>query len=228
MNEIELKRRLLIMEYFKKYPNVFSEMEKNFILNYCETKANERLIPEVVRELYDELGFLCDTENIYIGFIKLIDEIFSIKDKKIIEVGGGVLPRLGERIASYQDKGFITVYDPRLSVYKEQKQKLKLVRESFDKTVDVSNTDLIIGLMPCKAAEIIVDVATHNKKDFVVALCEGGSHGEEYDFYEDDEEWRNSLIKQARREVNKNAMGKLKIKYMHEYANPYPVIYNEK
>lgn len=228
MSNLTLNKSLLILEYLKKYPNIFNQDEIDFILKYTENNSKERLIPEVVREIYDELGFISDNENLYIGFINLIKSLHNIESKNILEVGGGILPRLGERIVKYLDTGSFTVYDPRLSIYKKGNDKLKLVRKNFDKFTNVNKTDLIIGLMPCKAAEVIVEVATKNGKDFILALCEGGVHGDEEDFYEDDEEWRQSLIKHARKEVEKKDIGKLKIKYMKEYNNPYPVIYNER
>ncbi len=228
MNKLNINKRKAILDYIKKYPNIFSENEIEMILKYTEINPENILVPEFIRGIYDELNFLKDEENIYIGFIKLINELFDIKQKNIVEIGGGVLPRLGERIALFQSKGSITVYDPRLSIYKKDTSTLKLVRERFNKNIDVTPYDLLIGLMPCKAAEDIVEAALKNRKDFVIALCEGGVHGDEEDFYEDDEEWRRALIKYASRGVEQNNMGNLNIKYLKKYHNPYPIIYNER
>lgn len=229
MDKILEDKIYLLEEYFRMHPNTFDEMEEEFILNY--TKKNrfyKELIPTLVRQVYDELGMLPKEDNIYIGFIKLVNDLFNIENSKIIEVGGGVLPRLGERIADVLNKGSITVYDPRISNYKKNSSKLKLVRKNFNSKIDVGSVDLLIGLMPCKAAEAIVEFSIKNNKDFIVALCEGGMHGEEDDYFEDDEEWRNSLIKTTKRRLENSECGKLKIKYMTEYYNPYPVIYNER
>lgn len=82
--------------------------------------------------------------------------------------------------------------------------------------------------MPCKGAETLLDLALNNKKDFVLWLCEGGPHGDEFDFFEDDEEWRNYMIDKAKSGVEENGMGKLKVKMINEFSDKYPIIYNER
>lgn len=229
MDKKQSTKLYLVSEYLKKYPTIFSKHEIEYILACA--KGDDlyfEMVPDLIREVYDELGILAEEKNMYLGFIEMADEIFCLKDRCVLEVGGGILPRLGERISSMQEKGSVIVYDPRLSEHKEDSDKLKLVRKKFNSSVNVSGIDLMLGLMPCKAAETIVDVSAKNNIDFMVALCEGGPHGEGYDFYEDDEEWRASLISHTSRLVSENGMGKLKIKHMKEYGNPYPVIYNER
>lgn len=221
---------LIVSKFLEKYPEIFSDLEKSFILDFAKfgDEGCDGLLPDLVREVYDELGVLPDNKNLYKGFIEMAEQVFNLKDRNILEIGGGVLPRLGIRISSSQDFGNVTVYDPRLSKYAEDSEKLKLVRKKFNREMNVDDIDLMLGLMPCKAAEVIVDVATKNKIDFMIALCEGGLHGEEFDYYEDDEEWRDSLIHSARRVVDGTEMGKLMVKYMTRYDNPYPVIYNDR
>lgn len=229
MEVSEATRYFLVKDYLEKYPDVFTDTEQKYLLAYASSDDLEFVfVPDLVREVYDELGLLKDDENIYLGFIDLIRQNFDITDKKIVEVGGGVLPRLGERISLLQNKGSITVYDPRLSVHKQDSEKLKLVRKKFTRRQDVEGVDLLLGFMPCEAADVIVDTAVDKKIDFMVALCEGGPHGDEFDYFEDEEEWRYSLISGAKYKVKEQGMGVLKIKYMREYGNPYPVIYNER
>lgn len=221
-------RYVLVKNYLEKYPDIFTDFEKKYLLGCACSNVKFALVPDLVREVYDELGLLEDEENIYLGFIDLIQQNFDISDRKIVEVGGGVLPRLGERIALIQNKGNITVYDPRLSPYKSDGEKLKLVRSKFTGNQAFENVDFLFGFMPCEAADIIVDTATDKKIDFMIALCEGGSHGDEFDYFEDEEEWRSSLISRAKAKVKKQEMGTLGIEYMKKYGNPYPVIYNQR
>lgn len=219
----------LIYDYFLKNSDIFTAEEKDFSISLLDFDwDNLDIIPYFAREVYDELGILPNNHNIYLGFCDFIRETLNVSDKKILEVGGGVLPRLGERLSVYLKDGSLTIYDPRLSLKKNSTDVLKLVRQRFSYQTNVSEFDLIVGLMPCDAAEVIVDVATNNKKDFMIALCEGGEHGEDFDFYQDDDEWRHSVILSARRKVEKMEMGKLKVKYLHSYGNPYPIIYNSK
>ena len=162
------------------------------------------------------------------NFIKLLSEIYDIKNKKILEIGGGVLPRLGKRISTVLNTGKIVVYDPRLSHYEQSTDKMRLVKDKFIRGNNINDADLMIGLMPCEAAEVIIDAAIDNNVDFVLALCEGGFHGDEYDFYDSPEEWISSMVRYADREVEYRGMGKLKVKYLDKYGSPYPVIYNDR
>lgn len=228
MEMTQTREFLLVKEYLEKYPGVFTQEEERSILSCVNYLNKEIMFPACARELFDELDLLIPDENIYLGFIEMANEIFNLADRNILEIGGGILPRLGERISVLQDKGSITVYDKRLSKYKEDNSKMKLVRKEFNKTMEITNIDLILGLMPCKAAELIIDVAGEHNIDFMIALCEGGPHGDEFDFFEDEEEWQHSVIYSARCAVRDKEMGKLMIKDMVKYGDPYPVIYNDR
>ena len=217
-----------IRHFLDEYPDIFNDLEKRYILCYADSVNKEKLVPDTVREVYDELGIIPDESNIYIGFIKLLSEIYDIKNKKILEIGGGVLPRLGKRISTVLNTGKIVVYDPRLSHYEQSTDKMRLVKDKFIRGNNINDADLMIGLMPCEAAEVIIDAAIDNNVDFVLALCEGGFHGDEYDFYDSPEEWISSMVRYADREVEYRGMGKLKVKYLDKYGSPYPVIYNDR
>lgn len=218
----------LIVEYLTKYPEAFTCEEKNSIVTYITDSEYEFFIPDIMRELYDELNILPENKSLYKAFMLLVDDIFKIKNKKIVEVGGGIIPTLGKRISKFQDSGKITIYDPRLSIYEKDTDRMVLKREKFNIKTDIRGNDLLIGLMPCEAANVIVESALKNKMDFALALCEGGPHGDMFDYFEDEEEWRMSLIQYAAAMVEEQNMGKLKIKYLKEYGDPYPIIYNER
>jgi len=225
----DLDRYNLVLEYLRNNPGIFSRLEEQYLLNVSKNiHIKYSIVPNLPREVYDELNIIDDKDNIYLKFISMLENAFNYETRNILEVGGGVLPRLGERISLKQTTGKITIYDPRLSIYKKETNKFRLVREKFTRETNIGDTDLIIGLMPCKSAEDIVEVATKNRIDFMVALCEGGPHGDEYDFYEDEEEWQSSLIRQAKKRVQEQGLGKLKVKYMENINNPYPVIYNDR
>ncbi|MBR2997711.1 MAG: hypothetical protein IKF37_01365 [Bacilli bacterium] len=221
-------RKEKIIAFFNRYPGVFDKNQMMYILNFADIDFNKEFCPEIVREVFDELGLIPKEKNIYVGFLKLLDDVFSLEDKNIIEIGGGAIPRLGKRMYPMLGKGKVTIYDPRLSTYEENMPKMVLKREMFTDKTDTSNCDLIFGLMPCNGAEIIINNATKNKIDFMVGLCEGGPHGDCFDFYENEDEWLDYIIFHAKDRVRKNSMGKLKIKYLKEYGDPYPIIYNER
>lgn len=222
------KKQNLIIDLIIKYPELFTEAERSYLINNCTASYKDRLMPDLFREVYDKLDLLKDDENIYLGFIDLLDNEFDIKNKDIIEVGGGIFPQLAKKISNIQEKGQIKVYDPRLSFYEDNTSKLTLVREKFSNKTKVDDVDLLIGFMPCEATYTIVDSAARNDIDFMIALCEGGPHGDIYDYYESDEEWLHSIISFANSLVEDNNMGTLEKTYLKEYHNPYPVIYNKR
>lgn len=228
MNKAQIEEKLLLENFLREYPDIFTDDEKCQLFSWIKYLNSGILLPDIAREIFNEIGIIEENKNVYLGFIEMADEVFDLRDRNILEIGGGVLPRLGERIAAFQNKGSITVYDQRLSKYKKNTEKLKLVREKFDKRIEIDNIDLILGLMPCKATEMIIDVAAENNVDFMIALCEGGPHGDEFDFYEDEDEWQHSVIHSARCAVRDKKMGKLMVKEMKKYGNPYPVIYNDR
>ena len=222
------RRQNLVMDLIIKYADVFTDAERNYLINNCTLSYKDKLIPDLLREVYDKLDLIEDEENIYLGFIDLLDSEFDIKEKEIIEVGGGIFPQLAKKISKYQTKGQIKVYDPRLSYYEDNTSKMTLVREKFTANTKVEDVDLLIGFMPCEATYTIIDSATRNNIDFMIALCEGGPHGDIYDYFETEDEWLHSIMSFASSSVEYNKMGTVEKTYLKKYHNPYPIIYNKR
>lgn len=222
--KITLKKR--IKKFLEKYHHLYDEFEINNIfstLKYIDIK--DLYYVEVIREILDELGVIPKEYNIYDAYISFLSTQTDLKNKNIIEIGGGRFPCLGRRINDVNEKGKITIYDPKL--FKQNTNgNFILKKEKASLKTNVEEYDVIIGLMPCEGAETIIDLAINNNKDFFLWLCEGGPHGDEYDFYEDEDEWRTSMIDKAASGVAKNNMGNLKIKKLNQFSNKYPIIYN--
>ena len=224
-----VSQRHQLIRFFEQYPNAFSNREKEAVLNYAKESVHySEFVPDLVREIYDELGFMPDDKNIYLGFIDLLKSAFPIEERKIIEIGGGILPRLGKRISALQTTGNIVVYDPRLSTYESDTEKMKLVRRRFSQKDSIGDRNLMIAFMPCEGAETVIESATKNRMDFMLAFCEGGPHGDEFDYFEDADEWLHSMMYLAEDRVKEEHMGKVKVKTLEKYGDPYPVIYNER
>ena len=226
MNEFEINKML---EFIEKNSSFFSKYERDFILSYIYTGEYSKILflPDLVREIVDEFGFLLPEQDIYSGFIELINESFNIKDKNIVEIGGGIFPRIGERLSFYPIKS-ITVYDPRISPLKMDTDKLKLVRRMVHSNEGDLGCDLLVGFMPCKGAEVILKHAITYNHDFIIALCEGGPHGDYFDYFETDDEWISSIIRDAEIGIERNNMGALKIKNLQKYGDKYPIICNDR
>ena len=218
----------MIIDYLRNNSDAFNSMEKQQIIKSLDNDYYGLSIHNYITlQLYDELGILPDSLNPYKAFSEFVNEKFNIKDKNIIEIGGGNIPRLAKRIASMQDKGTITVYDPKLYM-KESISKIKLVKRKFSSMNNISHYDLLIGLLPCGASSIIVKSAIKHNKDFMIALCDSHNNLELFDQYNEDLNWPFNFIEDTRKNVDENTMGKLKIKYLKEIGNNYPIIYNDR
>lgn len=229
MNQIEekLHQAVRVENFLRQYGQGYSKREVDYIRKYWQEGLKSKFSIDILRQIYTELGFFRDDENIYLGFIDILENNFDI-DRDIIEVGCGRFPALAKIIALKQQKGTITVYDPRLATVESKIPNMKLKKESFTKSTPVRNDQLVIGFMPCEATEQTIVTAGKNKADFLIALCEGGPHGDEFDYFESEEEWIASMIYTARLMAAKNDLGTIEIADLKQYGDPYPVIYNKR
>ena len=214
------------LEFLEGNSALFSKRELNLIKQYIIGGEFTKLIylPDMVRQILDELDILEEKQDIYGGFLKLLSDSFELKDKEIVEIGGGVLPRIGNRLINNYDIKKITIYDSRLSPYIPDTDKLKLVRRKVRLGEDDFGGDLIIGFMPCGGAEIILEQSLNYNHDFMIALCGCGIDSK----FEKEEEWIEDFISRATKGVEEKNMGVLKIKSLRQYNDKYSVICNER
>ena len=217
---------MLVKQFGAAHRDYYDENEREQIINSMNhSNWEENYTADGIREIMDELGLIPDEKNMYIAFIDLIDKEFGLEGKNIVEVGGGILPRLARRIHSKQANGTITVYDPKLGIREEGNERLILKKEPFKRNTPIEGTDLLIGLMPCQGTEPLIEAAIQNKIDFIIWLCEGGNLPYAYDISVDD--WIHGTISVAERDVKENGMGKLMIKRLPNYSD-YPIVYNQR
>lgn len=225
----DVQRIGLILDYLRQNGDAFTSVEKSIILSNLNNDGTLYGIPNICLQIYDELGILPDSINLYKAFAKAVDQQFNISNKNVIEIGGGNIPRLGKRIASMQDTGAITVYDPNLYIGNtEEVSNMKLINRRFTTMVNVHAADVLIGLLPCGAGSTIIKSAIKHNKDFMIALCDSCNYFEYFDGYEEDLDWPNSFIMEASDVVEKSGLGKLKIKTIKEVGDNYPIIYNDR
>ena len=130
-------------------------------------------IPSNIYSIYDELGLIPEN-NRYDSFIEKLSKEFDITGN-ILEVAGGNLPRLGERIAKKQielGKGRVTVIDPELSVSTSKYSNLVLCKDEFTLDSDIKDFDLIISLFPCDATELTIYKSFNENKNLFLRLCD--------------------------------------------------------
>lgn len=219
---------LLINEFLAQHKDDIDPFEYDFIKRNLThiNGQNFMYFPYVTREIFDKLGLMPYDANVYSRFADFVKEIHDIKGMNILEVGGGVYPTFAERICTQAGK--VTVYDPRLTKKQPDTDKLKLVRKEFNKRMSLSGYDLVLALMPCKGAEAVLDACVEQDKDFIVGLCEGGPHGDCFDFYEDEDEWIHSMITYADSRIRRNGKGKVLTKQLDGCSYPYPIVYNSR
>ena len=226
--EERIQLMMQLKRFFLKYKGLYESYEQDYLLDAVKHGSYpETYYQEGVREILDYYQMIPDQENIYQAFLEEIKNAHGIEEKNIVEIGGGPFVNLSKRMVLQQQKGTVTVYDPRILKSKRE-GRLVLKKETFTPKTNVKKVDLIVGLMPCKGAEPLVSSAIKNEIDFMVWLCEGGPHGDYFDYFEDALEWRDSMKIVAERGVEEKKMGKLRVKYLPHFSKEYPILYNER
>ena len=223
----ECKRR--VNEFLDAHIENYTEREIKYIRNNAALLAKHEKNnygSSILRQIFDSVGLIPDNENIYYGFIELIENNFDI-NKNIVEAAGGIIPSLATKIALRQKTGTITVYDPRIITQLETPSNLILKRQTFTKYTPIQPNSLIIGFMPCDATIPIIESAVLNNIDFMIALCEGGARTG-YEWLENDDEWIEYMKYIARRGLERQPDKKLGILSLEQYGDPYPIIYSKK
>ena len=167
--ELKEKYKKFVDEYSDNYPkDAFEYIRENF---WKCRKSFE--IPDILMQVYSELGLYEDYVNIYLKHLNKIKSIFNT-DCNVLEIAGGALPAFSDIIAREQlniGKGTITMYDPMLATTKAKYTNLKLYKEEFTDNKKISNYDLIIGIRPCEITECIIKKACKERKNFYIQMC---------------------------------------------------------
>lgn len=214
-----------ISKFLITHEKDYTEEEKDFILRNYTWGIKNNLVTDILRQIYDELNLLEESQNVYNGFLDLLEENFDI-NQHIIEIGGGKIPVLGKRLALRQKKGTVTVYDDRLISTNTDIKNLHLIKRRLSPNEIITKKDMIIGFMPCEGTKTAINLAEKNKLDFMIAFCDGTCQDESSYIPTDD--WEQMMIYEARKAVEKANLGTLEKTYMLKYQNPYPIIYNKK
>lgn len=215
-------------QFFKEHPDSYTEEEKRFLLSNSGWGRKTSLVPDTLRQIYDELNLVNPEKNIYIGFLELLESTFP-QAGNFTEIGGGRLPRLATRLALKPKTGWVTVYDPKLIEKKGTPSNLLLKKEKFSLSHPIQKNNMMIGFMPCEATELLIEAACRNNLDFMIALCDGENDellNNELDDAEYD--WQSRMICEARKMVRDHDLGTLEITNLEKYDDPYPVIYNKR
>ena len=91
-------------------------------------------------------------EDFYPQIFEILSNNFAL-DCDVLEVASGYNPTFAKMIRKHQNKGTMTVYDPRLS--RERFKGIKSVRKPFTLST-VQHSDLMISLAPCEVEELFI------------------------------------------------------------------------
>ena len=227
-----MNKSFILMKYLLSNECSDKESKLAALRFHKEYLANiDKKIPSNIYSIYDELGFIPDN-NRYDSFIEKLSKEFDITGN-ILEVAGGNLPRLGERIAKKQielGNGRITVIDPELSVSTSKYSNLVLCKEEFTLDTNIKNFDLIISLFPCEATELTIYKSFNENKNFFIRLCDCIHQYE--DFSEDDYNYFLNNPKKYRKMlidgyINYAKHFKRKLKVLDEQSDS-PIIMSKK
>ena len=226
------KEEILKLRYEKfllKYGSLYDERMINYIKENFWDSMDET-VPDVLMQLYSEFGIL--KNNFYLEHLNKIKQYFNITGN-LLEVGSGVIPAFGNLVAKEQlriGKGNITLYDPMLILDKPKYPNMKLVKKEFTLNTDVSNFDLITGILPCGATEDIIESACKNNKNFYIAMC-GCTHFKTFPLFKPltAEAYQDQVISMTNNLLKKYDNGELVIEKLDDsYELNYPILYNKK
>lgn len=215
-------------KFLKENPNLYDDEELRIIRRSILWGKKGNLTYENIRQVSDELGIVDEETNIYTGFAKLINENFDI-NRNVVEVGSGKLPRLAIKIRGLQTTGKVFVYDPVLTKKNYEDRHLILKREMFNEDTIIPKDSLIVSFMPCEYTANLINYATSNKHDFMIALCGCNHYYSPYvDFDDSLHDWFANMEYLARSGIEDNNLGDFGCAYLKKYHDPYPILYNKK
>ena len=229
-NQIEIFKYInLITKYLKEHDDFFTYNEKERIkVALCNFSAGYNLYDYLCLQICDELGLVPDDQNPYKVFSEMLNDTFKIENKRIKEIGGGKLLRVGKRISDMQNMGTITIYDTNLLIKDGNYPNLRIAKKRFNDSIDASGADVLIGLLAYTSADVVVKSAIEKNIDFMIAVFDKQNP---YLFCEGNESNFNQLeefVDNTEKAIANSGLGKLKIKRFKEIGEQYPIIYNDR
>ena len=219
----------MLMDFLNEYRNKYSGKDRVLLEMNLKDFLGTYWAPMEFFQIYSHLGLFEDKDNMYYGYYEKLAENFDI-NCNILDVACGCIPAFGEIVAKKQielpnSKGTITVCDPALVLADESKGNMKLIKDKFNSLYDVSNYDLITGIMPCATTWDIIKSACENNKDFFIGLC--GCPPDDYS-YDDGETFLDKNIEYAKKMCAKYDRDYNEVQLDSEYVVRMPVIYSKR
>ncbi len=234
MAEIRFKElKTKFVEFAKKYKSLYSKSAWEYIEEEIFNALKENDAPDILMQIYSELKINPSPARFYQHHLKLVKENFPI-DGNIVDIASGMLPAFANLLAEEQlhiGKGTVTIYEPLLLSMEPKHPNITLHKEEFTSDTDLSKYDLVTGIMPCDATEIILENAIRNHKNFYVAMC-GCVHDPLAYYYGymgiAPEVYQEKVIAKAEKLLKEYDDGTLEVTQLKNTELNYPILYNKK
>ena len=221
----------MFQEYLLKYGDKYLPEELQYIVANFERFLYDIGAPDILMEIYGELGLTHKIGDFYGEHLNRINRRFGL-DKNILEIGSGYMPAFAHKVAAYQqkiEKGTITIYEPLLIVDEPKYPNMKLYKEEFTKETPIQDYDLLVGILPCEATTLILEQAIANDKDFYVAMC-GCNHSTTRSMYRQPIDfYQQYVINKTKYLLNEKGTSELVVERLSEdYDIDYPILHNKR
>lgn len=217
----------------ERYQQLYTEEAWKYIEENFFDGLKEKDAPDILMQVYSFLGINPSPARFYRRHLKLLRDNFPITGN-VIEIGSGMLPAFAYLIANEQRKigsGTITIYEPLLVEAFPKYSNMVFHKELFSHDTDITDYDLVTGIMPCEATETILESAIRNRKDFYVAMC-GCVHSPMSYFYglygTSPELYQQRVIEDARALSKKYDNGEIEVTRLKNTELDYPILYNKR
>lgn len=221
------KAQTLFDTFLRKYSNKYDPFVLNCIKHNFYNGIGQRTGFYQIFQIYSELGIFNDEDNPYVAYLNNFKSHFDV-GCNILDVASGHIPAFANLLAKEQlkiGKGTVTIYDPVIVYDKPKYPNMKMYHEKFTMKTDIKDYDIITGIFPCEATEIMLDQACKYNKDFYIALC--GCVPDDYRYDEFlPEDFHDELIYQANSLLNGELVSVDRLDNKYEIDNP--ILYYKK
>ena len=231
--------KILFDSFLNKYSKNYDPYVLSYIKHFFWKEMGNNVNPPELLQVYSELGIYDLNDNPYQAHLNNLRKYFDIKCN-VLDIASGAMPAFANLLAKEQLKlgsGTVTIYEPSLVIDKAKYPNMSVSVETVEDSgqpygivvsqqlMDISDFELITGILPCEVTEDILKSACMYQKLFYVAMC-GCVH---FEYEIDYEYYQQYIIDTTKKYLEEFNNGELVIDRLeNKYYIPYPILYNKK
>lgn len=216
--------------FLNKYQDNYHKSQVRMIKEDFWYYLGETEAPDIIMQIYSELGINGKKGNFYDLHIKKIMENFDI-GCHITDIASGFFPSFANKLAAEQlklNKGNLTLYEPLLVIEQPKYSNMTLHKEYFTSETNIKNTDLVTSIFPCDVTLTLLQKACQSQKNFYIAMC-GCSHLKMGFHIVPSIVFQDYVKLEAEKLVKEYDNGELIVDSLgDEFEFNYPILYNRK